>query len=115
MPVSAIPAGARNRIAGRRAAGEKSDGERRDGRRNLPVPVSTGELKMSIDLSGVLTSVGSLLGSNASAAQPLATQIIQQVAVGAAASGFLAALSHPDVKAAMLPFDPLNLAGKSLT
>ena len=70
---------------------------------------------MSIDLSGVLTSVGSLLGSNASAAQPLATQIIQQVAVGAAASGFLAALSHPDVKAAMLPFDPLNLAGKSLT
>ena len=70
---------------------------------------------MSIDLSGVLTSVGSLLGSNASAAQPLATQIIQQVAIGAAASGFLAALSHPDVKAAMLPFDPLNLAGKSLT
>jgi hypothetical protein len=70
---------------------------------------------MALDLTGVLNSVGSVLGSNASAAQPLATQIIQQVAVGAAASGFLAALNHPDVKAALLPFDPLGLASKPLT
>lgn len=69
----------------------------------------------SIDLTGVLTSVGSLLGANASGATPLATQIIQQVAVGAAASGFLAAIGHPDVKAALLPFDPLGLAAKPLT
>ena len=70
---------------------------------------------MSIDLSGVLNSFGSVLGSNAAGAQPLATQIIQQVAVGAAASGFLAAINHPDVKAALLPFDPLGLAAKPLT
>ena len=69
----------------------------------------------SIDLTGVLTSVGSLLGANASGATPLATQVIQQVAVGAAASGFLAAIGHPDVKAALLPFDPLGLAAKPLT
>jgi hypothetical protein len=69
---------------------------------------------MSVDLSGVLTSLGSVFGTNAAGAQPLATQIIQQVAVGAAASGFLAALQHPDVKAAFLPFDPLNLAGKQI-
>ena len=67
---------------------------------------------MGVNLSSVLSSVGSVLGSNASGAQPLAEQIIQQVAVGAAASGFLAALQHPDVKAAMLPFDPLGLAAK---
>ena len=66
----------------------------------------------SFNLSGVLTSVGSLFGSNASGAQPLVTQIVEQVAVGAAASGFLAAIQHPDVKSALLPFDPLNLAGK---
>ena len=70
---------------------------------------------MSIDLSGVLNSFGSFLGSNAAGAQPLATQISQQVAVGAAASGFLAAINHPDVKAALLPFDPLGLAAKPLT
>ena len=70
---------------------------------------------MALDLTGVLTSLGSVLGSNASSAQPLATQIIQQVAVGAAASGFLAAIAHADVKAALLPFDPLGLASKPLT
>jgi len=69
---------------------------------------------MALDLTGVLTSLGSVLGSNASSAQPLATQIIQQVAVGAAASGFLAAIAHPDVKAALLPFDPLGLTNKPL-
>ena len=67
---------------------------------------------MSLDLSSVLNSVGSLLGSSAAGAQPLAQQIIQQAAVGAAASASLAALTHPDVVSKFLPIDPLGLANK---
>ena len=65
---------------------------------------------MSIDLSGALNAVGSLLGSNAAGAGPLATQIVQQAAIGAAASASLAALTHPDVLQKLLPIDPLGLA-----
>jgi hypothetical protein len=67
---------------------------------------------MSLDLSTALNTVGSLLGSNASGAAPLAQQIIQQAAVGAAASASLAALTHPDVVSKFLPIDPLGLANK---
>jgi hypothetical protein len=64
------------------------------------------------NITSILTSAGSIFGTNAAGATPLVQQVVEQVAVGAAASGFLAALQHPDVKAAMLPFDPLGLAAK---
>jgi hypothetical protein len=67
---------------------------------------------MAIDLNSVLTSVGSLLGSNAPGANGLATQIIQQAAIGAAATATVNALTHPDVVKAFLPIDPLGLANK---
>jgi len=67
----------------------------------------------SVNLSGILSGVGSLLGANsATTASDLATTIVQNMAIGAIGAAGLAALQHPDVKSALLPFDPLNLAGK---
>ena len=67
----------------------------------------------SVNLSGILDSLGSVIGANSdTSASSLATTIVQNMAVGAIGAAGLAALQHPDVKAALLPFDPLNLAGK---
>ena len=67
----------------------------------------------SVNLSGILSGVGSLLGADSStSAASLATTIVQNMAIGAVGAAGLAALNHPDVKSALLPFDPLNLAGK---
>ena len=67
----------------------------------------------SVNLSGILSGVGSLLGADSStSAGSLATTIVQNMAIGAVGAAGLAALNHPDVKSALLPFDPLNLAGK---
>jgi len=67
----------------------------------------------SVNLSGILSGVGSLLGADSStSAGSLASTIVQNMAIGAVGAAGLAALNHPDVKAALLPFDPLNLAGK---
>ena len=67
----------------------------------------------SVNLSGVLSGLGSLLGaSSTTTAADLTTTIVQNMAIGAVGAAGLAALQHPDVKSALLPFDPLNLAGK---
>ena len=67
----------------------------------------------SVNLSGILDSLGSVIGANSgTSASSLASTIVQNMAVGAIGAAGLAALQHPDVKAALLPFDPLNLAGK---
>ena len=67
----------------------------------------------SINLSGILSGLGSVIGADSStSAASLATTIVQNMAIGAVGAAGLAAIQHPDVKAALLPFDPFNLAGK---
>jgi hypothetical protein len=66
-------------------------------------------------MTSLIGTLGSVFGNTASTtASGFAATVLQQMAVGGLAAAGLAALQHPDVKAALLPFDPLGLASKPL-
>jgi hypothetical protein len=66
-------------------------------------------------MTSLIGTLGSVFGNTASTtASGFAGTVLQQMAVGGLAAAGLAALQHPDVKAALLPFDPLGLASKPL-
>ena len=67
----------------------------------------------TIDLTGVVTSLGTIFGNTASTtANSAMTTIAQNVALGAVSAALLKGLQHPDVQSAL---NPLGLSIPGLT
>jgi hypothetical protein len=64
-----------------------------------------------VDVVSALTSgIGSLIGANSSTTgSAIVSQVVQNVAIGAAGSALLASLQHPDVLKALDPLGITNL------